>query len=706
MGWKKKRMLLNETAIQETIQAERQERFAMQRASHLPGPQDSQQTRPDSAKAGSADVSQAMPADQGYVGSIGGLPTTIVQPGRAAQVVQAVQTAQARARDDAQSLAKTFTEISNSLHTITRKLEDAVEGRYASDAGDPRVQLLAETLRVARNGDYQLGMIGKQLEQLDQSVQSSHSNIGTLQRERELLASLYHIAQVLNSTLELEGVLNRVMDKVIEVVKADRGFLMLHNKATHRLEFTIARKKDGTSIPQHEFTISRKVVEKVWKTKEPIVTANAPEDQRLTGQMSIVMHGIRSIMCAPLQLQNRSLGIVYVDNLQLANPYTNEHLDLLSAFCNQAAIAIDNAQKVREITDFKNLLDNIFRSIASGVITLNTEGQIQLVNRAAERIFMRPASDVLGQSYQQVFATLGQDKIIEVIERARGEDNTVMNREIDCDLPSRGKVTLSINISPLHDEQTNGARQPAVGMVMAVEDLTEMRTWRDAATNVKRIFQRYVHPSVVEELMSNPRAVELGGQTKEVSILFADIRGYTALSDGRRPEEVVEMLNDYLEILTEAIWREQGTLTMFQGDAIMAIFNAPLPQADHAARAVRAALGMRQAIEERQRQQNPNLPEVRYGIKVRYGIGVNTGLATVGNIGSRDRLQNYTAIGDAVNIASRLQSNSADNEIIIHQPTFEQVSRYFDCERLEPLQVKNKKEPLMVYKVRGVKPGV
>ena len=530
----------------------------MQRASHVPGPQDSQQTQPDPPGKASSGVSQEMSADQSYLGSVGGIPTTIVQVGRAAQVAQAAQTAKAKALDDVKSIAAALTAISNSLHTITQKLERAVEGTYASDAGDPRVQLLADTLHVAREGDYRLAQIGERLRQLDQSVQSSHSSIGTLQREREMLASLYHIAQVVNSTLELESVLNRVMDKVIEVVKADRGFLMLHNKATHRLEFTIARNKDGTSIPQHEFTISRKVVEKVWKTKEPIVTANAAEDQRLTGQMSIVMHDIRSILCAPLQLQERSLGIVYVDNRQLANPYTNEHLELLAACCNQAAIAIDNAQKVREITDFKNLLDNIFRSIASGVITLDTKGHIQLVNRAAERIFMQSAADVLGQSYQQVFANLGQDKIIEVIERARGEDNTVMNREIDCDLPNRGKVTLSINISPLHDEQSTGPRKEAVGMVMAVEDLTEMRTWRDAATNVKRIFQRYVHPSVVEELMSDPKAVELGGQTKEVSILFADIRGYTALSDGRRPEEVVEMLNDYLNILTEAIWEGAG----------------------------------------------------------------------------------------------------------------------------------------------------
>ncbi len=632
----------------------------------------------------------------------GGLPTSIVQVGRAAQVAQEAKTAQAKALSDVKSIATTLTSISESLHTITKRLERAVEGTYASDLGDPRVQLLADTLHVARRGDFLLAQIGERLRQLDQTVQTSQNSIGTLQREREMLASLYHIAQVLNSTLELESVLSRVMDKVIEVVKADRGFLMLYNEAKHQLEFTIARSKEGKPIPEHEFTIARSVVQQVWQTKVPLVTANALEDPRLnkTGG-SIMMHDIRSILCAPLQIQNRSLGVVYADTRGFANPYTGEHLDLLSACCNQAAIAIDNAQKVREITDFKNLLDNIFKSIASGVITLDTQGTIRLVNRAAERILLTPAAQVQGKSYQQVFSTLGQDKIIDVIERAKSEDATIMNGEVDCELPNRGKVTLSIHISPLHNEENEEA-----GMVVAVEDLTDLRNWRDAATNVKRIFQRYVHPSVVEELMSNPRAVELGGQTKEVSIIFADIRGYTALSDGRPPEQVVEMLNEYLQILTEAIWEEQGTLTMFQGDAIMAIFNAPLPQEDHAIRAVRAALGMRRAIEDRQRQQNPNSPEARYGIKVSYGIGVNTGIATVGNIGSRERLQNYTAIGDAVNIASRLQSNSADNEIIIHHTTYEQVRDYFDCARLEPLVVKNKKEPLIVYKVRGVKPGV
>ncbi len=663
-----------------------------------PNSADSGDSQPSAQQRGTQETRASTPSDRSPSNGLGGLPTSIVQVGRALEVAQAAQSAQAKARDDVKSISAALTSIANALHTVTMKLGDAVEGTYASEAGDPRVELLAETLYMARRGDRELATIAEKLRQLDQSVQSSQSSIDTLQRGREMLAMLYRVAQELNSTLDLETVLSRVMDKVIEIVGADRGFLLLYNPSTHQLEYTIARDKKREPLPEREYkTISTSIIQQVWRTKIPVVADNAQTDQRISAP-SIHVHDIRSVLCAPLLIQKRSLGIVYVDNRHFVNPYTAEHLDLLAACCNQAAIAIDNARKVREITEFKNLLDNIFRSIASGVITLDTRGQIQLLNRAAESIFRLSASDVLGQDFQQVFAALGQEKLIETVERAKLDDSTILNREVDCELPTRGKVALSINISPLRDEYNK-----ETGLVMAVEDLTELRTWRDAATNIKRIFQRYVHPSVVEELMSNPKAVELGGQTKEVSILFADIRGYTALSDGRRSEEVVEMLNDYLQILTEAIWEEQGTLTMFQGDAIMAIFNAPLPQEDHAVRAVRAALGMRRAIEERQWKNDPTLPEARYGIRVRYGIGVNTGLATVGNIGSRERLQNYTAIGDAVNIASRLQSNSADNEIIINQSTYELVQEYFDCIQLEPLSVKNKREPLIVYKVRGPK---
>jgi class 3 adenylate cyclase len=179
-------------------------------------------------------------------------------------------------------------------------------------------------------------------------------------------------------------------------------------------------------------------------------------------------------------------------------------------------------------------------------------------------------------------------------------------------------------------------------------------------------------------------------------VVFADIRGYTRLSEQAPPDALVRILNTYLDILTEAIWREEGTLTMFIGDALMAIFNAPLPQADHTLRAVRAALGMREAIERfhADRGLSPS--------PVNYGIGVSTGLAVVGNIGARDRLQNYTAIGDTVNTAQRLQAGATPNQILLSAATYLAVTDDVRIRELTPMLVKGKSQPLPVYELLGL----
>jgi class 3 adenylate cyclase len=141
--------------------------------------------------------------------------------------------------------------------------------------------------------------------------------------------------------------------------------------------------------------------------------------------------------------------------------------------------------------------------------------------------------------------------------------------------------------------------------------------------------------------------------------------------------------------MCEAIWEEEGTLTAFQGDALMAIFNAPLQQDDHALRAVRAAWKMRTAVENYQLS-HPQETQVSFG------IGVNTGLATVGNVGAQERLQNYTAIGDVVNVASRLQNNVSDNKILLNDTTYQQVQHAVNVGMPFSLNVKNKSSALTV----------
>jgi PAS domain S-box-containing protein len=602
--------------------------------------------------------------------------------------------------------------VARMMHEHTGKLEVAIEGTYASDSGDPRIRLLSESLRVSSIADQELGKITQSLQRVLSQMQAPTNgstpgqvggvsererealtiSISTLKKERNELETLYGIAQVLNSTLKFDEVLRTVMDQVIEVVNAERGFLMLVNPATNTLEFTIARDKEAKPIPESAFSmISRSTVNRVMQTRTAMLADDAMMDASLQAQASILTNRIRSMLCAPLVVRNVCIGVVYVDSRITANLFGPKHLELLLAFCNQAAIAIDNARLFTRVNEDKQYMDNIFASIENGVITTDASGIIKTFNRAARNILKLDPAAVLGRHYQDVFRTLPQLGLSELLQRSFSlhEHGTIVPTSVDAEIADRGSVNLTFHVSSLRDE---GA---FIGMALVVDDRTELKRAEAQAKQVRRIFERYVHPNVVQQLMKDPMAINLGGETKEISVIFADIRGFTRLSENMAPEEVMNLLNRYLKIMCEAVWEEEGTLTAFLGDALMAIFNAPLEQKTHALKAVRAGWKMRMAILEYQRTQ----PQETL---VSFGIGVNTGLATVGNLGSQERMQNYTAIGDVVNVASRLQNNVTDNKILLNESTYMQVYRSVQVGQAFPLQVKNKTAPLNVRYLVGL----
>ena len=428
------------------------------------------------------------------------------------------------------------------------------------------------------------------------------------------------------------------------------------------------------------------------------MTDDAQLDDALKAQASIMTYGIRSIMCAPLVVRNHCIGAVYVDSRINANLFGPKHSDLLLAFCHQAAIAIDNARlfadlnkTMRKVNEDKQYMDNIFSSIANGVITTDSAGIVTTFNDAAAKILRINPRNAVGKHFQEVFKDRPQVGISELLLNARvqHEHGTMVNNSVDCEIPGYGEVNLNLYVSALLDTQNNH-----IGMALVIDDRTELKRSEAKAKQIRRIFERYVHPNVVQQLIRDPKALNLGGETKEISVVFADIRGYTRLSETMPPEQMMTLLNTYLEIMVKEIWDEEGTLTAFIGDALMAIFNAPLLQEDHALRAVRATWNMRQAVQKYQ-QEHPQ------GIPIAFGFGVNTGLGVVGNLGSQGRLQNYTAIGDAVNIASRLQNNATDNNILLNHSTFIQVRQHVKVSKLAPLQVKNKSVPLDVWSLCG-----
>ena len=628
--------------------------------------------------------------------------------------------------DEFQAISDALLRVSRSLHEHTRKLEVAVEGKYVNESSDPRVRLLSDALHVSQAADMELGRLRQSVQRAFRDLQAETNlslssptvvfereredltkSISNLKQERNELETLYEIGRTLNSTLEFDEVLRLVMDRVIEFVKAERGFLMLVNAATGEPEFTMARDKNAQIISESAFAtaqISRNTVKRVIRTQEPVLTTDdALSDDALKGQESIMTYGIRSIMCAPLIVRNNCIGAVYVDSRFTARLFNPKHLEMLLAFCNQAAIAIDNARlfadlnkAIQKVSEDKQYMDNIFGSIANGVITTDASGIITTFNAAASMILRLNPNQARNKHYQEALKSLPHEiGIIDMLQMAQTQHQhgTIVNQAIDCMIPGREHdevVNLNYYVSSLRDMQ--GAY---IGMALVIDDRTELKRSEARAKKVRRIFERYVHPHVVEQLIRDPMALKLGGETKEISVVFADIRGYTRLSESMPPEEVMNLINRYLKIMCEAIWEEEGTLTAFQGDALMAIFNAPLPQNTHALQAVRAAWKMRLAVQEYQRSHPLEAP-------VSFGIGVNTGLATVGNVGAQERMQNYTAIGDVVNVASRLQNNVGDNNILLNEPTYLQVYRYVQAGQAFALSVKNKSQPLTVRYLMGL----
>ncbi|HEX7155352.1 MAG TPA: adenylate/guanylate cyclase domain-containing protein [Thermoanaerobaculia bacterium] len=212
---------------------------------------------------------------------------------------------------------------------------------------------------------------------------------------------------------------------------------------------------------------------------------------------------------------------------------------------------------------------------------------------------------------------------------------------------------------------------------------------------LKTTFGRYVSPQILDHILAHPEKVQLGGERRELSILFSDIRGFTSISEASEPEEVVDMLNEYLTKMVDILLAHGGTLDKFIGDAVMGFWNAPAADPDHARNAVACAVEM---VQETARLRERWVAEGK--AELRIGVGINTGEAVAGNIGA-ERVFGYTVIGDAVNLASRLEGKNKDyvTEIIVSEFTLARIGDSFPTVYLDEVKVKGKDKAVKIYQV-------
>lgn len=527
------------------------------------------------------------------------------------------------------------------------------------------------------------------INQIPIQVEILEKRINELSQEKRSLSALAEVSQAVNSSLELDEVLQMVMDTIIQITRAERGFLMLRGEDGEMIT-RIARNWEHESVDASEQAFSRTIVNTVANEGKPILTTNAQQDPRFSSQQSVIALNLRSILCVPLRVKSIITGVVYVDNRIRSGLFTHNDLDLLYAFANQAAVAIDNArlfvsvrQTLDEVTELKNLMNNVFDSIASGVLTADVEEKILLCNRAAEKILGLTSKEIIGQPLQSSLPRLSS-MLEPHLEQIRSNQKPIQGLEASPTFPERGKVDLRLSLSPLH-----GVQQQSPGFAIVFEDETEKKRLEAQ----RRLFERMVSPAVIQQL--NPDELALGGQRQQITVLFADIRGFTTFSESLQPEQLVAVLNRYLAAAAEAVLREEGTVDKFLGDAVMAWFNAPIPQPDHSLRAVRAALNIRSAI----LALHAILPA---SDQLSFGIGVHRGDAVLGLVGSERRLD-YTAIGDSVNTARRIQENARAGQVLITQDVYQEIADAVYAKATTPIQAKGKREPIEVYEVIGLR---
>jgi adenylate cyclase len=499
-------------------------------------------------------------------------------------------------------------------------------------------------------------------------------------REREL--KFLDLVSDVTSDLDLGTMLTKVVSECARMLQADRATLFLNDDKTNELFSRVAL---GSSIGEIRIPNHLGISGAVFTSGHSINIPYAYADLRFNpGFDSRSGYFTRSILCVPiLNKAGKTIGVTQVLNKR-GGPFNSEDEARLRAFTAQVAMSLESAKLFDEVQQVKNYNQSMLQSMSNAVVTLNEEGAIVTCNAAGLKILRTTAEQILQKKAADYFAGANYwilDRV-EAVKKTLQSDVTV-----DAELMA-GKDKLSVNmtIQPLMSEEENGGAKN-IGTMLMVEDVSGEK-------RMKSTMARYMDPRIAEQLLSGGDEA-LGGKSVNATVMFSDIRSFTTISEELGAQGTVALLNEYFTLMVDCIQKHGGMLDKFIGDAIMAIFGLPLQHEDDEDRAVRAGIGMIQALS------HWNIEREAQGKKpVEIGLGLNTDSIVSGNIGSPKRMD-YTVIGDGVNLASRLESacKQYGARILISENTYRKLRGTYRVREVDLVVVKGKTEPVGVFEV-------
>ncbi|MCT7948445.1 GAF domain-containing protein [Ancylothrix sp. C2] len=570
-------------------------------------------------------------------------------------------------------------------------------------------------------------------------------------RKQRGVSALLRATSSLGQSLDLDATLQSVMEQARDLMQADRSTLFLLSKESNELWTKVATTNSKNKV-EIRITANKGIAGYVASTGQTLNITDAYQDPRFdpstdqrTGYLT------RTILCMPVYSSSGDLiGVTQLINKKNQGTFTSTDEAFMAAFNRQAGIALENAQLFKNVLIEKQYQKDILQSLSDAVISTDMQGRIVTINDAALELLGCPVKaeggkhrllwenklidryiwevvpieslrwrlqdslskkshhylpeqnlivglyivDHKGSSSQ---ARKKESYILAVQDRIKPDFYIPWNElvfeaggsQIATPIPQE-KITqiersINLTINPLTNPE-GGVR----GGLVVLEDISREK-------RLKNTMYRYLTPGVAERVMELGEDSLMVGERKEVTILFSDIRGYTTLTENLGASEVVSLLNQYFETMVEAVFDHDGTLDKFIGDALMAVFGAPLPLADHAWKAVESSLDMRRRLAEFNRKR---IVEAQPQIHV--GIGISSGDVVSGNIGSQKRMD-YTVIGDGVNLSSRLEGVTKEYgcDIILSEYTYELCADKIWVRELDKIRVKGKHQAVNIYELIG-----
>ncbi len=508
------------------------------------------------------------------------------------------------------------------------------------------------------------------------------------------LETLQDVGVAFAGSLDIKQLTGDLLIRVISILNVNRAAVLLDNQPERDGGEKAFRPEVVESFGLQE--LEEKLVDSLAGC--PQASANLLEnsptvinDPALAGTL-----GCRNLMVVPIQYKGQLLGAILVgDKESRSEPepaFGDDDLRLLGAMAGQAGAAISNARLYSDVLRMKNFNENILTSIASGVITVGADNRVVSFNDSAARIFTIPPARAVGMDFGELFTQLGLEALTDKITTVKNSGEHFQEMNVEPSGSGDKKLSLNISATPFSGEQdTSGMRTGSgTGLVISVENVSE-------GARVKDTLRRYVSANVADLVLEEGHQLVLGGKLCEVTVLFADIRGFTSLSERRSPQQVVKLLNSYFDLIIDVVFRYNGTVDKIVGDEIMVLFGAPFPLADDTERAVSCSIEMLAELEKF------NAVRVQEGHSaIRIGIGLNRGNVISGNIGSAKHMD-YTVIGDAVNLASRLVDNAAPGQILLTRSVAGQLGDSFACHGIGEITVKGKRDPVEVFEIASEK---